>query len=132
MRSEGGGRGGKREVLMERDEKGKERKRKHQPILYDHPPRRLAPQLGVCSAFWTFHYQEFYPGDPQYVEKPVGGQDWYAINHEIDIEFPGRPGAAPTDISFERFLANTWVGENDDEYEVNYARTGLGDLADVS
>ena len=92
---------------------------------------KISPQLGVCSAFWTFHYQEFYPGDPQYLQKPVGGVDWYAINHEIDIEFPGRPSARPVDQSFAQFLANTWVGENVDEYEVNYASTGaLGDLAD--
>ena len=82
---------------------------------------KVAPSLGVCSAIWTFHYQEFYPGDPGYVSKPVGGDDYYAVNHEIDIELPGRPGPANVDIGFDRALMNTWVGENDDEYQVTYA-----------
>ena len=64
---------------------------------------------------WTFHYQEFYPGDPEYISKPVGGDDYYAVNHEIDIELPGRPRPANVDIGFDRALMNTWVGENDDE-----------------
>ena len=78
---------------------------------------KVAPTLGVCSAIWTFHYQEYYPGDPEY----DGGGEYYAINHEIDIELPGRKGAAHEDISFDRALLNTWRGENDDEYQVTYA-----------
>ncbi|WP_217695361.1 LamG domain-containing protein [Belliella pelovolcani] len=27
---------------------------------------RVIPQLGVCSAFWNFHYQEIYPTDPRW------------------------------------------------------------------
>ena len=49
---------------------------------------KLAPKLGVCSAFWTFHYQEFYPGDPQYMEKPVGGPDYYAVRSESEASGP--------------------------------------------
>src|SRR5690606_13413906 len=62
---------------------------------------KVPPELGVCTAIWTFHYQEFYPGDPQYREKPVGGKDYYAINHEIDMEFPGRPGPAHENYGFD-------------------------------
>ena len=55
---------------------------------------KVLPKFGVSSAIWTFHYQEYYPGHPEYVAKPVGAPDYYASNHEIDIEMPGRPGAA--------------------------------------
>lgn len=81
---------------------------------------RVAPKLGVVSAIWTFNYSEYYEGDPLYQCKPVGCPDYYAVNHEIDIEFPGRPGAAHTGMSFDRVLLNTWTGENDDEYTVQY------------
>jgi beta-glucanase (GH16 family) len=87
---------------------------------------RVAPELGVCSAIWTFHYEEYYPGDAMYQEKPVGGADYYAVNHEIDIEMPGRPQAAHTNIGFDRALMNTWVGENDDEYTVSYTKLAEG------
>ncbi|OUS77971.1 hypothetical protein B1748_04155 [Paenibacillus sp. MY03] len=85
---------------------------------------KVAPSLGVASAIWTFSYQEFYPGDPAYKEKPVGGQDYYAVNHEIDMEFPGRPGPAHTNISYDRGLFNTWIGENEDEYTTEYVELG--------
>ena len=38
---------------------------------------KVAPTLGVCSAICTFHYEEYYPGDPEY----EGGGEYYAINH---------------------------------------------------
>ncbi len=85
---------------------------------------KVAPQLGVASAIWTFHYEEFDEGDPMYQNKPVGGSDYYALNHEIDMEFPGRPGPAHNNFSFDRGLFNTWVGENDDEYTTEYAPLG--------
>jgi beta-glucanase (GH16 family) len=85
---------------------------------------KVAPELGVCSAIWTFHYEEYYPGDPMYQNKPIGGADYYAVNHEIDIEMPGRPAAAHTKINFDQALMNTWVGENDDEYTVSYTDLG--------
>ena len=40
---------------------------------------RIAPELGCCSAMWTFEYEEDYSGDTLTI-----------VNHEIDIEFPGR------------------------------------------
>ena len=87
---------------------------------------KVAPVKGVCSALWTFHYQEFYPGSPEYIEKPVGGADYYAINHEIDIELPGRPLPAHENISFDYALFNTWQGENDDEYTANHTQLATG------
>src|SRR5690606_5767777 len=86
---------------------------------------KVAPEFGACTAMWTFHYQEYYPGDPEYKEKHVGGGDYYAINHEIDIEFPGRPGPAHQGFSFEKALFNTWIGENEDEYTTNYVDLGF-------
>lgn len=65
------------------------------------------------NAFWTFHYEEFPEAHPWYKCMPVGklfnilcsinsfigcyyrqalniSSTYYARNHEIDIEFPGR------------------------------------------
>jgi len=81
---------------------------------------KVAPRFGVATAMWTFHYIELYPGDPGYVEKPVGGTDYYAVNHEIDIEMPGRPGPEVEAIGFDHALMNTWIGENADEHTTNY------------
>lgn len=83
---------------------------------------KVAPALGACSAIWTFEYEEYYPGDEKYKKMPVGGNDYYAVNHEIDIEMPGRPNAAKVDQSFEYALCNTWTGENSSEYTTNYTK----------
>ncbi|MFD2115347.1 glycoside hydrolase family 16 protein [Paenibacillus yanchengensis] len=85
---------------------------------------KVAPKLGVASAIWTFHYEEYNSDDPLYKNKPVGGEDYYAVNHEIDMEFPGRPGPAHQDFSYNKGLFNTWVGENEDEYTTEYASLG--------
>lgn len=71
---------------------------------------KIIPKLGVCSAFWTFHYEAYTPGDEQYIETPFENGDYYVINHEIDIELPGRPTAAIEDISYETVLLNHWRG----------------------
>lgn len=82
---------------------------------------KVAPQLGVCSGIWMSHYQEYSPGDPMYQWKPVGANQWYAINSEIDIEFPGRDNFQDREnISFSKMVCNTWVGENEDEYVNNF------------
>jgi beta-glucanase (GH16 family) len=54
----------------------------------------IPPDLGVASALWTFFYAE---------------RDGAVENHEIDIEFPGRPSddAAP---SLRYALFSTWRG----------------------
>lgn len=85
---------------------------------------KVAPRLGVCSAVWTFHYQEVEPGDPQY----QGSGDYYVVNHEIDIEIPGRTGPTHTNIGFDKALLNTWTGENEGEYTTGY--TNLGKFVD--
>jgi beta-glucanase (GH16 family) len=67
---------------------------------------RIIPRLGVVSAIWTYHYEEV-----------PGGK---TINHEIDIEVPGRfgPDAGP---SFEFAVMSAWQGEGDHEHITHYA-----------
>ena len=79
---------------------------------------RVAPVTGVCCTMWTFEYEELYPGDPGF----QGHGDYYVVNHEIDIEMPGRPGSAHTGISYEYALCNTWVGEKGNEYTSSHMR----------
>ena len=77
---------------------------------------------GVVNAFWTFHYEEFSSTDSNYVCMPVGchyrirrgWSPYYARNHEIDIEIPGRDGPPLTGQSFKKGLFNYWRGENGD------------------
>ena len=61
---------------------------------------KIAPELGCCSAMWTFEYEEDYSGDALTI-----------TNHEIDIEFPGRN--ANDDFSLCHALCTTWVTEED-------------------
>ena len=61
---------------------------------------RIAPELGCCSAMWTFEYEEAYEGDAVTI-----------TNHEIDIEFPGRD--KNNDFSLSHSLCTTWVTEED-------------------
>ena len=61
---------------------------------------KIAPELGCCSAMWTFEYEEHYSGD-----------DLQIVNHEIDIEFPGRD--KNDDYSLSHVLCTTWLTEED-------------------
>ena len=61
---------------------------------------KIAPELGCCSAMWTFEYEENYSGDTLNI-----------VNHEIDIEFPGRD--KNDDLSLSHALCTTWVTEDD-------------------
>lgn len=73
---------------------------------------KVSPELGACSAIWTFEYEE----------------DWDTgeiTNHEIDIEMPGRPSAEKTNQSYRYALCNTWVGENEGEYKTGYTDIGV-------
>ena len=73
---------------------------------------RVSPELGACSAIWTFEYEE----------------DWDTgaiTNHEIDIEMPGRPNAEHTNQSYQYALCNTWIGENEGEYRTGYTDIGV-------
>ena len=61
---------------------------------------KIAPVIGCCSAMWTFEYEENYSGD-----------DVGIINHEIDIEFPGRNER--DEITLDHALCTTWTTEDD-------------------
>ncbi len=77
---------------------------------------KVLPHFGACSALWTFFYHETYPGGPS--------GPCQVVNHEIDIEQPGRPGGANSEFSFNMALCNTWEGENTGEYTTNYVDFG--------
>lgn len=71
---------------------------------------KVAPELGACSAIWTFEYEEYYPDDPEY--KAAGGTGAYAtVNHEIDIEIP-TASDSHEEPSFSSARFNTYVREN--------------------
>lgn len=82
---------------------------------------KIPTELGQCSAFWTFFYNEIYPEDPRYPEYIAEGlheqgnlADGYYItrNHEIDIELPSHlDGGILAEPSFNNMKCNTWRGE---------------------
>lgn len=80
---------------------------------------KVVPHLGCCTAIWTFRYDA------------SGGK---VLNHEIDIEMPGRPGPGRTGIGFDYALCNTWIGEDADRYTTGYthlpARVDDGEFHD--
>ncbi len=75
---------------------------------------KIAPEIGACSAMWTFEYEEDYSGDSLKI-----------TNHEIDIEFPGRSSESAEDYGFDKALCTTWIGENSGEYHTNYTDLGM-------
>ena len=79
---------------------------------------KVAPSSGVCCTMWTFEYEELNPGEEGF----KGHEDYYVVNHEIDIEMPGRPAGPHENISYEYALCNTWVGEWDEEYTTGYTK----------
>lgn len=73
---------------------------------------RMRPtrKLGVVSAMWTFAYEEHdRSGTPPSI-----------INHEIDFEVPGRPGAPPTGVTYDYALLNSWRGVGEAEHSVRH------------
>jgi hypothetical protein len=111
---------------------------------------KVANALGLSTAIWTFNYQELYSGQSQPVQPaslagtsgfpsaytfqclPVGcpdssnpGNGYYAINHEIDVEMPGRTSQHSTDYDFKSALFNTWTGENTTESTIQFAHDVL-------
>ena len=66
---------------------------------------RIAGQLGACSAMWTYFN----------IEKPSGE----TLNHEIDIEFPGRAhiDALP---SLEHVALTTWTGIKKGQWKTEF------------
>lgn len=81
----------------------------------------IPTQLGVAVAFWTFFYNEIYPGDPRWNDflaeglHPQGNMvDGFYMtrNHEIDIEFPSHlEGEILWQPSFNNMKCNVWRGE---------------------
>ena len=68
---------------------------------------KVAGVKGCCTAIWPFRYVE---------------EGSRVLNHEIDIEMPGRPAAAHEGIDFDHALCNTWVGEDEGEYMTGYTK----------
>ena len=68
---------------------------------------KVAPALGCCTAIWTFRYEESERG---------------VLNHEIDIETPGRPAEGLSGIGFDHVLCNTWIGEEGDRCTIGYTK----------
>lgn len=83
-------------------------------------------KTGVASAFWTFHYEEIYPGDPRWqsfidegLEVQGNDIDGYYItrNHEIDIEQPSSLDGEPVNqVSYAHAKLNTWRSETYNNY----------------
>lgn len=83
---------------------------------------RIPQVTGVVSAFWTFHYEEGYPGTAVYDSHRADGipesgnaiDGFYTVrNHEIDIEIPVALAGAvdPQAASYRNANFNTWQGE---------------------
>lgn len=81
-----------------------------------------AQREGVCNAFWSFHYEEGYPGSQLFNrhladDLHISGNEvsgFYTVrNHEIDIEFPTALKTNPDqeDVDFHHARFNTWRGE---------------------
>ncbi len=86
---------------------------------------KIAPDLGACSALWTFEYEEYYPGQDGYVPE-LATWGYCTVNHEIDIEIPTavRNGEEP---NFHSARFNTYEREN--AYNPHYQDLGF-DLDD--
>ena len=72
---------------------------------------KVAPELGACSAIWTFEYEEYEKGSEGYNQYPDQTGSYCAVNHEIDIELP----TANEDYDTPTFHAarfNTYEMEN--------------------
>ncbi|MCX7013313.1 MAG: glycoside hydrolase family 16 protein [Candidatus Sumerlaeota bacterium] len=82
---------------------------------------RIPRRLGVCSAFWTFYYDTIAPSPSE--PKPANAkQKPRIINHEVDVELPGRPEAAPRNMGYDWALCNTWIGEKAAESTIGRVR----------
>lgn len=63
---------------------------------------KAAPVLGACSAVWTYHHQ----GRSGFLESAGLRSE---VNHEIDIEIPGRPDLSVLrGVDFRYLLCTTW------------------------
>ena len=71
---------------------------------------KIAPNLGACSAMWTFEYEEYYEGDEGYIPE-LAMDHCTVVNHEIDIEIPTAVNSHSTE-NFHSARFNTWTYEN--------------------
>jgi beta-glucanase (GH16 family) len=95
---------------------------------------KLPPSTGVCSALWTFHYQEIAEGAPEYQEYLKAGNVaqgdkengyYVVVNHEIDIEIPtALKNEADSNASYSNARYNTWIGETTPEYTDAFVNNG--------
>lgn len=68
---------------------------------------KVAPEFGVCTAFWPFHYIDHRMGEAEYWRDPNPRR-----NTEIDWEFPTDLAGADTgNFSFTKARTNSWGGQ---------------------
>ena len=68
---------------------------------------KIAPEFGVCTAFWPFHYIDHRMGEAAYWRDPNPRR-----NTEIDWEFPTDLAGADTgNFSFTKARTNSWGGQ---------------------
>ena len=86
---------------------------------------RVPQTLGAASAFWSYHYIEYHPAQPEYWTEPNRIR-----NSEIDWEFPtARDDGTPNDpVSFDNARANTWGGKFGGEGGNVSLRPDIGEL----
>ncbi|MGD9620215.1 MAG: family 16 glycosylhydrolase [Mycolicibacterium sp.] len=86
---------------------------------------RVPQTLGAASAFWSYHYIEYHPAQPEYWNEPNRIR-----NSEIDWEFPtARDDGTPNDpVSFDYARANTWGGKFGGEGGNVSLRPDIGEL----
>ncbi len=96
---------------------------------------KLPRSTGVCTALWTFHYQEIYEGKPGYdrylsagnVRQGNANDGYYVVaNHEIDVEVPTQLKGQPENTaSYKNARYNTWIGESASEYTDAFFGNGV-------
>jgi len=86
---------------------------------------RVPQTLGAASAFWSYHYIEYHPSQPEYWTEPNRIR-----NSEIDWEFPtARDDGTQNDpVSFDYARANTWGGKFGGEGGNVSLRPNIGEL----
>ncbi|MDG2053113.1 MAG: carbohydrate binding domain-containing protein [Phycisphaerales bacterium] len=102
---------------------------------------RVAPEIGVCTAFWPFHYIDYYPSQAGYWHEPNPRR-----NTEIDWEFPtdlqggdsdaDAFGLNPVEIAYTNARTNSWGGqfggEGGEHKGRRVLRNAQGDIVDVA
>jgi len=86
---------------------------------------RVPQTLGAASAFWSYHYIEYHPSQPEYWTEPNRIR-----NSEIDWEFPtARDDGSQNDpVSFDYARANSWGGKFGGEGGNVSLRPDIGEL----